>query len=241
MRRFGRANLHRCICFQKVKKVIKLALWLSNLLTLDMLEDIIKIYYLKGLMMQAEALKKLVIDIQKLKTEKQTVELKSAEIPGVDITERPVFYKGVGRIKGSYIRVGESDEPMSEYEVYSYEAFRKRTRDNIRTVDEAKLQLLDEKRLNDYLTMVKQERRILSENVSNEEILELMAVTSGNVPTLAGIMTFSKYPQTYFPQLCITAVSLPGTEMGTVGESGERFIDNKRITGAIPRYVGRSS
>lgn len=261
--------------------------------------------------MQAEALKKLVFDIQKLKTEKQTVELKSAEkgcptrlydtlssfsnqdeggviifgvdendkynvngvydpqdlqkkvteqckqmepmvralftvcdiddkvvvsaeIPGVDITERPVFYKGVGRIKGSYIRVGESDEPMSEYEVYSYEAFRKRIRDDIRTVDEAKLQLLDEKRLNDYLTMVKQERRNLSENVSNEEILELMAVTSGNVPTLAGIMTFSKYPQTYFPQLCITAVCLPGTEMGTSGESGERFIDNKRITGAIP-------
>ena len=158
----------------------------------------------------------------------------SAEIPGVDITERPVFYKGVGRIKGSYIRVGESDEPMSEYEVYSYEAFCKRIRDDIRTVDEAKLQLLDEKRLNDYLTMVKQERRNLSENVSNEEILELMAVTVCNVPTLAGIMTFSKYPQTYFPQLCITAVCLPGTEMGTVGESGERFIDNKRITGAIP-------
>ena len=50
----------------------------------------------------------------------------SAEIPGVDIAERPVYYKGVGRIKGSYIRVGESDEPMSEYEVYSYDAFRKK-------------------------------------------------------------------------------------------------------------------
>ena len=37
----------------------------------------------------------------------------SAEIPGVDISKRPVFYKGVGRIKGSYVRVGESDEPMS--------------------------------------------------------------------------------------------------------------------------------
>ena len=52
----------------------------------------------------------------------------SAEIPGVDISERPVFYKGVGRIKGSYVRVGESDEPMSEYEIYSYEAFRKKDR-----------------------------------------------------------------------------------------------------------------
>lgn len=158
----------------------------------------------------------------------------SAEIPGVDISERPMFYKGVGRIKGSYVRVGESDEPMSEYEIYSYEAFRKRIRDDIRVVENAKMQLFDEKRMNDYLASVKSERRNLAENVSENEILELMGVTSDGAPTLAGLMTFSKYPQTYFPQLCITAVSLPGTEMGATGTDGERFIDNKRITGAIP-------
>ena len=158
----------------------------------------------------------------------------SAEIPGVDISERPVFYKGVGRIKGSYVRVGESDEPMSEYEIYSYEAFRKRIRDDIRTVDNAKLKMIDEKRMSDYLTAVKSERRNLADNVTENEILELMGITNDGVPTLAGLMTFSKYPQAYFPQLCITAVSLPGTEQGTVGSDGERFIDNKRITGAIP-------
>ena len=70
--------------------------------------------------------------------------------------------------------------------------------------------------------------------MSEKEILELMGVTSAGKPTLAGLLTFSKYPQTYFPQLCITAVSLPGTEMGEIGVGGERFIDNKRITGAIP-------
>ncbi len=158
----------------------------------------------------------------------------SAEIPGVDIAERPVFYKGVGRIKGSYMRVGESDEPMSEYEIYSYEAFRKRIHDDIRVVDGVKIQLFDEKRLDDYLEAVKRERRNLSEHVSDEEILELMGVTSDGKPTLAGLMAFSRYPQTYFPQLCITAVSLPGTEMGIVGDDGERFMDNKRITGAVP-------
>lgn len=158
----------------------------------------------------------------------------SAEIPGADTSERPVFYKGVGRIKGSYIRVGESDEPMSEYEIYSYEAFRKRIRDDIRTIDNVKLQLLDENRMNNYLDAIKTERKNLAENVSQEEILELMGITSNGTPTLAGLMTFSKYPQSYFPQLCITAVALPGTEMGTIGNDGERFIDNKRITGAIP-------
>ena len=126
----------------------------------------------------------------------------SAEIPGVDISERPVFYKGVGRIKGSYVRVGEADELMSEYEIYSYEAFRKRTRDDIRTVENGKLTMIDEKRMNYYLSAVKSERKNLAENVSEEEILELMGITNDGVPTLAGIMTFSKYPQGYFPQLC---------------------------------------
>ena len=158
----------------------------------------------------------------------------SAEIPSVDISERPVFYKGAGRIKGSYIRVGEADEPMSEYEIYSYAAFRKHIRDDIRTVSNAKMSLFDQERLNNYIADLKRERRNLADNISDEEILELMGVMSDGLPTLAGLMTFSKYPQGYFPQLCITAVRVPGLEMGTTGDSGERFIDNKRITGAIP-------
>ncbi len=158
----------------------------------------------------------------------------SAEIPGVDISERPVFYRGAGRIRGSYIRVGESDEPMSEYEIYSYDAFRKRIRDDIRTIPNARMALFDKDRLERYMTEVKRERRNLAEHVTDDELLELMGIAVDGVPTLAGIMTFSKYPQGYFPQLCITAVRVPGIEMGETGEHDERFLDNQRITGAIP-------
>ena len=42
------------------------------------------------------------------------------------IAERPCYYRGMGRIKGSYVRAGDSDEPMTEYEIYSYEAFRRK-------------------------------------------------------------------------------------------------------------------
>ena len=165
----------------------------------------------------------------------------SAEIPGVDIYERPVFYRGVGRVKGAYVRVGESDEPMSEYEIYSYDVFRKRTRDDIRTVENADFNIMINKdRLDDYFKAVKDERKNLSENVSEKDIMDLVGITVKGVPTLAGLMTFSLYPQTYFPQLCITAVALPGTEHGTVGGDGERFIDNKRITGAIPDMLGEA-
>lgn len=158
----------------------------------------------------------------------------SAEIPSVDISERPVFYKGVGRIKGSYIRMGESDELMSEYEIYSYEAFRKRIRDDLRTVGEVKTKFLDTDRLANYLTAVKHERKNLAEHLSDKEILELLGVTSNYQLTLAGLLTFARYPQTYFPQLCITAISLPGTEIGELGDEQERFLDNERITGSIP-------
>ena len=161
----------------------------------------------------------------------------SAEIPGVDVDLRPVFYKGVGRIKGSYIRVGESDEQMSEYEVYSYEAFRKRIRDELRTVDDEKFSLINNERISHYLNEVKKEKDNLAKSVSDDDILELMGITKGGKPTLAGLMCFSIYPQAYYPQLCITAVALPGTEQGISGINDERFIDNKRITGSIPEML----
>ncbi len=46
-------------------------------------------------------------------------------------------------MQGSYIRVGDADKPMTEYEVYSYEAFRKKYRDDIRPVEQVRVQNLD--------------------------------------------------------------------------------------------------
>lgn len=156
----------------------------------------------------------------------------SVEIPGVDITDRPVFYRGVGRMKGSYIRVGDADEHMTEYEIYSYDAFRKRTHDDLRVVDTAKTSFFDEALVEQYLAAVKKERENLAQ-LPDDEILELMGITHEGFPTLAGLLTFSKFPQANFPQLCITAVVVPGTSMGEVGPGGERFLANKRIEGSI--------
>jgi ATP-dependent DNA helicase RecG len=164
----------------------------------------------------------------------------AAEIPAVDISERPVYYRGVGRVKGSFVRVGDSDEVMSEYEIYSYDAFRKRVQDDLRKVENAKLSLFNQSRLEQYFVSVKTERKNLAESVSDDEIMELMGVTSDGIPTIAGVMAFSKYPQGYFPQLSITAVSVPGTELGETGDDGERFIDNERVTGAIPDMIDQA-
>ena len=119
----------------------------------------------------------------------------SAEIPPVEYWNRPVFYKGAGRLKGSYVRVGDADEPMSEYEVYSFEAFRRRIRDELRPVPECREDFFDKNRLEQYLEAVKHERKNLTA-LSEPEIKELMGVTVKGETTLAGVMTFSLYPQT---------------------------------------------
>lgn len=156
----------------------------------------------------------------------------SAEIPGVDITDRPVFYQGKGRVKGSYTRVGDSDEPMTEYEVYSYEAYRKKYQDDIRAIDRVSFASLDQELLERYIELLKKGKPRLAA-ISNDEIYELMSIKRDNRITLSAVMNFCPYPQAYFPQLCIIATVVPGTEIGTIGDQGERFTDNQRIEGNI--------
>ena len=155
-----------------------------------------------------------------------------AEIPGLDVSERPCFYKGKGRLKGSYIRIGVIDEPMTEYEVYSYEAFRRKYQDDVRPVERATMASLDQTLLEDYLLLLKRGKPHLAQ-MDRAQIVELMSITRNGIPTVASVLLFCPYPQAYFPQLCITAVSVPGDAVGDVGESGERFLDNKRIEGNL--------
>lgn len=84
--------------------------------------------------------------------------------------------------------------------------------------------------------MLKSKKPNLAE-LSNEEICRLQGFTDEGKPTLAGIMLFSNYPQAFFPQLCITAVSVPGTEISSTASVGERFIDNQRIDGTLVQML----
>lgn len=160
----------------------------------------------------------------------------SAEIPEIDATDKPCYYLGKGRLTGSYTRVGDSDESMTEYEIYSYDAFRNKHQDDTRVIVQSKYEMLNQNALDDYIARLKFKKPKLTD-LSKDEICELMSITKDGIPTLAGIMMFCKYSQGYFPQLCVTAVVVPGYEVGETGDFGERFIDNKRIDGTIPQML----
>lgn len=163
----------------------------------------------------------------------------SAEIPGIDITERPCYYGGVGRIKGSYIRSGDSDEPMSDYEIYSYEAFRKKYQDDIRVNDRATLETIDMVSMEKYISIVKERSPKLA-RLPEKDIWRFLNMIVDDKPTLLCILLFSIYPQMFYPQYTINATVVPGYKKGEVSDDGSRFLDNVRIEGTIDEVLGQA-
>ena len=168
--------------------------------------------------------------------EYQSVTIVSAEIPEVEYEKGPCYYRGKGRLAGSYVRVGDQDLHMTEYEVYSYEAFRQKIQDELRPCPRATLRDLDADRLDGFMATVARSKPNLA-RMGRERALQMLGITDGEQPTVAGMMLFGEYPQAWLPQYCVTAVVVPGTELGQLGDSGERFLDNARIEGTLPQML----
>lgn len=160
----------------------------------------------------------------------------SAEISECDIFEKPCFYKGAGRMRGSYIRVGEADMLMTEYEIYSYEAFKRKIQDELRIVDRADINSFDKDALTEYFFKLRKIKPKLAQQ-PDEKILQLQGITDHGKPTVAGIVMLGEYPQAFFPQLSVTAMVVDGTEIGELGDNGERFIDNQRMEGTLTQML----
>ena len=106
----------------------------------------------------------------------------------------------------------------------------------MRSVSRATFAALAQNDVTRYIELLKAGKPHLAD-LDDEEICELMSITRDHQITLSTVMIFSPYPQAYFPQLCITAISVPGRELGAVGEMGERFLDNERIEGNIANML----
>ena len=160
----------------------------------------------------------------------------SAELSECDLFEKPCFYQGAGRMRGAYVRVGDADLPMTEYEIYSYEVFKRKIQDELRVVERADSGDFNSDTLDEYFIHVKKKKPNLASQ-PKEKILKLQGLLDNQKPTVAGMMLLGEYPQAYFPQLSIIAMVVGGTEIGQLGEQGERFIDDQRIEGSIPQML----
>lgn len=122
---------------------------------------------------------------------------------------------------------------MTEYEIYSYEAFRKKYQDDIRIIPRCTFSSLNPSLLENYLYLLKRNKPNLSQ-LPDSQIYNLLSIEIEGGITLAAQWLFGFYPQSFIPQLCIIATVVPGFEVGETDRDGARFLDNKRIEGTIP-------
>jgi predicted HTH transcriptional regulator len=91
-----------------------------------------------------------------------------------------------------------------------------------------------------YVDKLKKDKQNFSK-IDYYKCLKLCGITDTNnniiYPTLAGTMIFGEYPQSFYPQLFVACAVIPGTDIGDVGELGERFTDNKRVEGTIEEML----
>lgn len=161
----------------------------------------------------------------------------SVEIPELDAYSKPCYYLGKGKIKGSYIRVGDTDLPMTDYEIYSLDAFKYKKEDELRNSERTTVDDLNQMAINGFLAKLSATKPNLT-NLDKETILKANGIidNKGN-PTICGMMIFGKYPQMISPNLDIVAVKCIGNKYGIENTEGVRFMDSKRIDGTITEML----
>ena len=160
----------------------------------------------------------------------------AVKINEIEQIKKPCFYKPYGLKKGAFIRIGDRDDLMTDYEIYAIQSYKDRIIEDKRPTKDAKIEDLNKELLEDYIDKVKVSRPNFSK-FSFEKCLKLSNILDQNgkqyFPTLAGIMVFGEYPQSFYPQLFVACTVLPGKNLGETGSFNERFIDNQRIEGTI--------
>jgi ATP-dependent DNA helicase RecG len=167
------------------------------------------------------------------------------EIDEIPASQKPCFYKTAGLPKGAYLRVGNTNRQMTEYEVFGYLSGREQPVHDEEVVSEASMDDLDTALVDNYLEAL---RRIRPQagflKGAREAVAKRLRVASmdGDVlrPTLAGLLMFGKYPQEFFPQLMITFVQYYGVTEDERTPQGARFVDNRRFEGPIVEMVAEA-
>jgi ATP-dependent DNA helicase RecG len=101
---------------------------------------------------------------------------------------------------------------------------------------------LDRERLEEYVRQLRRARLDAPYlNRPFEDVLRQLRIArdvDGVLrPTLAGLLMFGVYPQTFEPQLVITFLHYYGTDEAEKTPRGERFLDNRKFEGSIPDMV----
>lgn len=158
-------------------------------------------------------------------------------IPPMEYSRRPCYRRSSGIKAGSFVRLGQFDKRMNEYEINSYLTYRKKEDNDLREIED--------ERASAYLNKEKIARFILDAKIDNpkasgltdDELENLLGLRKNGLPTLSSVIVFSLFPQAVFPQLLVTATLSNSYLPGEMQEDGTRFVSSKDIRGNVEEMI----
>lgn len=158
-----------------------------------------------------------------------------AEVPELLPRDKPCYVTERGRYQGSYLRTGDGDVRLQQYEVDRLVEEHAQPIWDCEPVSSASADDLDAESLAVFLDG-QRELRPKTFARGDEVAMKRLGVLSDSSPTLAALLALGLYPQEFFPRLTVTFAVFPGTTKADVG-SGVRLLDSATLTGPIPELV----
>ena len=147
------------------------------------------------------------------------------EIPGLPASQRPAR---IG--KDYYIRVGDGDHLMDEYEVTLMLSQRERRNYDAEPVEYTSFEDLDHELTDSYVSSVRRTSARITSALDSEQVLKrkrVIALGDSENLTLAGLYAMGDYPQRFLPSLKVTGVVVDP-------EGKVRNLDKFEADGPIP-------
>ena len=154
--------------------------------------------------------------------------------------QKPAYYKKLGLEKGSYIRVGESDEHLTDYEIFQFQSAKNPSSAELDTFPNLNLEeSINKLALDSYVLKASQEKPNFA-NLSKELMYKMLGLYKDGNPTLCCALCFGIYPQYISPTLTINCTRVSGNEYINPTDPKTRFISSQTITGTIDQMFNQA-
>lgn len=163
------------------------------------------------------------------------------EIVELPVDQKPCYLRSRGLMGGAYIRIGDSNRQLTQYEVQVTLASHGQPLDDIKPSDATRGDL-DDTHVAHLLAELRG-RGSSYAGMTDDEILRALRVLVPSadgervVVSRAGLLTLGTHPQQFYPHARATFVSYPTDAIGDDSADGQRFLDNAAFDGSIGSIV----
>lgn len=164
------------------------------------------------------------------------------EIAPMPMRDKPCYITTKGRYQGSYIRSGDGDRRLTQYEIDRLIENHEQPSFDNDIVPNATLDDLDPTLVNQFLSRQRHLYPRLFATRDDQTILINMHIirrdNAGTIrPTLSGLLSLGLFPQQFFPRLNITFTAFPGITKAEIVDDERRFLDAQTLVGPIPLMI----